>query len=158
MIFLRIGNISPKLEICHVCLAPFSNQKVEVEMREVIAEHCLENVHLSWPLRGATSPSQPCWGWFIAFLFTTFRWDGMQLNRIEGVLQGVPRGTSGCQKQLLFVQRRPGLTRLFFQGVSLPAAKERGQLVFLEGLKSSCDVLFSEEGQSAEPNPFQFIR
>lgn len=42
-------------------------------------------------------------------------------------------------------------------GVGLPAAKERGQLVFLEGLKSSCDVLFSEEGQSAEPNPFQFI-
>ncbi|XP_066483829.1 elongator complex protein 6 isoform X2 [Tiliqua scincoides] len=42
-------------------------------------------------------------------------------------------------------------------GISLPAAKERGQLVFLEGLKSSCDVLFSEEDQSAGPNPFQFI-
>ncbi|KAJ6655068.1 hypothetical protein lerEdw1_005972 [Lerista edwardsae] len=42
-------------------------------------------------------------------------------------------------------------------GISLPAAKERGQLVFLEGLKSSCDVLFSKEQQSAGPNPFQFI-
>lgn len=40
-------------------------------------------------------------------------------------------------------------------GVSLTAARERGQLVFLEGLKSSVEVLFhSQEG----PHPLQFLR
>nr|XP_014353136.1 PREDICTED: elongator complex protein 6 isoform X2 [Latimeria chalumnae] len=42
-------------------------------------------------------------------------------------------------------------------GTNLGAAKERGQLVFLEGLKSSVDILFSEEPRSAQPHPFQFI-
>ncbi|XP_061442996.1 elongator complex protein 6 isoform X2 [Rhineura floridana] len=41
-------------------------------------------------------------------------------------------------------------------GVSLTAAKERGQLVFLEGLKSSNDVLFGQQ-QMGEASPFQFI-
>uniref|UniRef100_H9GKE9 Elongator complex protein 6 n=1 Tax=Anolis carolinensis TaxID=28377 RepID=H9GKE9_ANOCA len=43
-------------------------------------------------------------------------------------------------------------------GVSLAAAKEKGQLVFLEGLKASKSILFSEGQQSDEANPFQFIR
>ncbi|NXW52138.1 ELP6 protein, partial [Nyctiprogne leucopyga] len=44
-------------------------------------------------------------------------------------------------------------------GVSLTAAKERGQLVFLEGLKSCLDLLFGEEEeeQSGQPSPLQFI-
>ncbi|NWH96256.1 ELP6 protein, partial [Aegithalos caudatus] len=43
-------------------------------------------------------------------------------------------------------------------GVSLAAAKERGQLVFLEGLKSCLDLLFGEGEQPGEPNPLQFLR
>ncbi|OXB52224.1 hypothetical protein ASZ78_007846 [Callipepla squamata] len=43
------------------------------------------------------------------------------------------------------------------QGVSLTAAKERGQLVFLEGLKSCLDLVFGEEEQSGQPSPLQFI-
>ncbi|NXL68287.1 ELP6 protein, partial [Chordeiles acutipennis] len=44
-------------------------------------------------------------------------------------------------------------------GVSLTAAKERGQLVFLEGLKSCLDLFFGEkeEEQSGQPSPLQFI-
>ncbi|NXC45869.1 ELP6 protein, partial [Penelope pileata] len=42
-------------------------------------------------------------------------------------------------------------------GVSLTAAKERGQLVFLEGLKSCLDLLFGEEEQSGQPSPLRFI-
>ncbi|XP_030349237.1 elongator complex protein 6 isoform X1 [Strigops habroptila] len=43
-------------------------------------------------------------------------------------------------------------------GVSLTAAKERGQLVFLEGLKSCLDLWFGEEEkQSGQPSPLQFI-
>ncbi|KAM9025823.1 elongator complex protein 6 isoform 2-T2 [Ara ararauna] len=43
-------------------------------------------------------------------------------------------------------------------GVSLTAAKERGQLVFLEGLKSCLDLWFGEqEEQSGQANPLQFI-
>ncbi|XP_077160478.1 elongator complex protein 6 isoform X2 [Paroedura picta] len=42
-------------------------------------------------------------------------------------------------------------------GLSLTTAKERGQLVFLEGLKAAQDVLFSEQQELAEPHPFQFI-
>ncbi|XP_074429939.1 elongator complex protein 6 isoform X1 [Larus michahellis] len=43
-------------------------------------------------------------------------------------------------------------------GVSLTAAKERGQLVFLEGLKSCLDLLFGEEEeQSGQPSPLQFM-
>nr|XP_060638723.1 elongator complex protein 6 [Anolis sagrei ordinatus] len=42
-------------------------------------------------------------------------------------------------------------------GVSLAAAKEKGQLVFLEGLKASNSILFGEGQQSDEANPFQFI-
>lgn len=44
------------------------------------------------------------------------------------------------------------------QGVSLTAARERGQLVFLEGLKSCLDLLFGEEEPSGEPSPLQFLR
>nr|XP_058144389.1 elongator complex protein 6 isoform X2 [Dasypus novemcinctus] len=40
-------------------------------------------------------------------------------------------------------------------GVSLTAARERGQLVFLEGLKSSVDVFFRAQ---EEPHPLQFLR
>ncbi|XP_024904715.1 elongator complex protein 6 isoform X2 [Pteropus alecto] len=40
-------------------------------------------------------------------------------------------------------------------GVSLTTARERGQLVFFEGLKSSVDVFFRVEG---EPHPLQFLR
>ncbi|XP_009957420.1 PREDICTED: elongator complex protein 6, partial [Leptosomus discolor] len=45
-------------------------------------------------------------------------------------------------------------------GVSLTAARERGQLVFLEGLKSCLDLVFGEEEeqQSGQPSPLQFIR
>ncbi|XP_050798755.1 elongator complex protein 6 isoform X4 [Gopherus flavomarginatus] len=43
------------------------------------------------------------------------------------------------------------------QGVSLTAAKERGQLVFLEGLKSCFDVLFGEEQHVGQTNPLRFI-
>ncbi|KFV16821.1 Elongator complex protein 6, partial [Tauraco erythrolophus] len=43
-------------------------------------------------------------------------------------------------------------------GISLTAAKERGQLVFLEGLKSCLDLLFGEEEQQpGQPSPLQFI-
>ncbi|XP_077792758.1 elongator complex protein 6 isoform X2 [Podarcis muralis] len=45
-------------------------------------------------------------------------------------------------------------------GVSLAAAKERGQLVFLEGLKTSNDILFGQEQQqelTGEASPFQFL-
>ncbi|KAM4907527.1 elongator complex protein 6 [Sylvia borin] len=42
-------------------------------------------------------------------------------------------------------------------GVSLAAAKERGQLVFLEGLKSCLDLLFGEEEQPEQPSPLQFL-
>uniref|UniRef100_A0A669QWL0 Elongator complex protein 6 n=1 Tax=Phasianus colchicus TaxID=9054 RepID=A0A669QWL0_PHACC len=42
-------------------------------------------------------------------------------------------------------------------GVSLTAAKEQGQLVFLEGLKSCLDLVFGEEERSGQPNPLQFI-
>ncbi|NXW75324.1 ELP6 protein, partial [Hirundo rustica] len=42
-------------------------------------------------------------------------------------------------------------------GVSLAAAKERGQLVFLEGLKSCLDLLFGEEEQAGQPSPLQFL-
>ncbi|XP_069329691.1 elongator complex protein 6 isoform X8 [Eulemur rufifrons] len=41
------------------------------------------------------------------------------------------------------------------QGVSLTLARERGQLVFLEGLKSSTDVFFQAH---EEPHPLQFLR
>ncbi|KAM7062976.1 elongator complex protein 6 [Molossus nigricans] len=40
-------------------------------------------------------------------------------------------------------------------GVSLTVARERGQLVFLEGLKSSVDIFFQTEEQ---PHPLQFLR
>ncbi|XP_003794587.1 elongator complex protein 6 isoform X3 [Otolemur garnettii] len=40
-------------------------------------------------------------------------------------------------------------------GVSLTVARERGQLVFLEGLKSSMDVFFQAH---KEPHPLQFLR
>ncbi|KAM5292699.1 elongator complex protein 6 isoform 2-T2 [Ctenodactylus gundi] len=40
-------------------------------------------------------------------------------------------------------------------GVSLSTARERGQLVFLEGLKSSVDVFFQAREQ---PHPLQFLR
>uniref|UniRef100_A0A8D0FT67 Elongator acetyltransferase complex subunit 6 n=1 Tax=Strix occidentalis caurina TaxID=311401 RepID=A0A8D0FT67_STROC len=40
----------------------------------------------------------------------------------------------------------------------LTAAKERGQLIFLEGLKSCLDLLFGEEEQSGQPSPLQFLR
>ncbi|NWI43799.1 ELP6 protein, partial [Picathartes gymnocephalus] len=42
-------------------------------------------------------------------------------------------------------------------GVSLAAAKERGQLVFLEGLKSCLDLLFGEEEQPGQASPLQFL-
>ncbi|NXP81573.1 ELP6 protein, partial [Ramphastos sulfuratus] len=42
-------------------------------------------------------------------------------------------------------------------GVNLTAAKERGQLVFLEGLKSCLDLWFGEEEQSGELSPLQFL-
>lgn len=42
------------------------------------------------------------------------------------------------------------------KGVSLAAAKERGQLVFLEGLKSCLDLLFGEE-QPGQQSPLQFL-
>lgn len=44
------------------------------------------------------------------------------------------------------------------QGVSLTAARERGQLVFLEGLKSCLDLFFGEKEPSGEPSPLQFLR
>lgn len=40
-------------------------------------------------------------------------------------------------------------------GVSLTAARERGQLVFLEGLRSSVDVFFQAQ---EDPHPLQFLR
>ncbi|NWH58552.1 ELP6 protein, partial [Geococcyx californianus] len=44
------------------------------------------------------------------------------------------------------------------EGVSLTAAKERGQLVFLEGLKSCLDLVFGEEEeQLGQPSPLQFM-
>ncbi|NWS81902.1 ELP6 protein, partial [Toxostoma redivivum] len=42
-------------------------------------------------------------------------------------------------------------------GVNLAAAKEQGQLVFLEGLKSCLDLLFGKEEQPEEPSPLQFL-
>ncbi|KFV74020.1 Elongator complex protein 6, partial [Dryobates pubescens] len=55
----------------------------------------------------------------------------------------------------------PQLLILFppLKGVSLTAAREQGQLVFLEGLKSCLDLCFGEEEeeQSAGPRPLQFL-
>ncbi|XP_050164151.1 elongator complex protein 6 isoform X2 [Myiozetetes cayanensis] len=43
-------------------------------------------------------------------------------------------------------------------GVNLTAAKERGQLVFLEGLKSCLDLVFGEEEeQPGQPSPLRFL-
>ncbi|KGL80919.1 Elongator complex protein 6, partial [Tinamus guttatus] len=47
-------------------------------------------------------------------------------------------------------------------GVNLTAAKERGQLVFLEGLGSCLDVVFGEEEpeeeqEAKQPHPLQFL-
>ncbi|NXD39847.1 ELP6 protein, partial [Copsychus sechellarum] len=43
-------------------------------------------------------------------------------------------------------------------GVNLAAAKEQGQLVFLEGLKSCLNLLFGEEEeQPGQPSPLQFL-
>ncbi|XP_074842442.1 elongator complex protein 6 isoform X2 [Carettochelys insculpta] len=42
-------------------------------------------------------------------------------------------------------------------GVSLTTAKDRGQLVFLEGLKSCLDLLFGEEQHVGQTSPLQFI-
>ncbi|XP_029444054.1 elongator complex protein 6 isoform X2 [Rhinatrema bivittatum] len=42
-------------------------------------------------------------------------------------------------------------------GVNLTAAKEQGQLIFLEGLKSSVDMLLGERQKSEQTNPLQFI-
>ncbi|XP_074429940.1 elongator complex protein 6 isoform X2 [Larus michahellis] len=54
--------------------------------------------------------------------------------------------------------QRSGRNQSWFKGVSLTAAKERGQLVFLEGLKSCLDLLFGEEEeQSGQPSPLQFM-
>ncbi|XP_077846935.1 elongator complex protein 6 isoform X10 [Macaca mulatta] len=39
-------------------------------------------------------------------------------------------------------------------GVNLTVARERGQLVFLEGLKSAVDVFFQTQ---EEPHPLQFL-
>ena len=41
------------------------------------------------------------------------------------------------------------------QGVSLTTARERGQLVVLEGLKSAVDIFFRPR---EEPHPLQFLR
>ncbi|XP_027559381.1 elongator complex protein 6 isoform X3 [Neopelma chrysocephalum] len=50
-------------------------------------------------------------------------------------------------------------TRALCQGVNLTAAKERGQLVFLEGLKSCLDLVFGEEEeQPGQPSPLLFLR
>uniref|UniRef100_A0A8D0HIW7 Elongator complex protein 6 n=1 Tax=Sphenodon punctatus TaxID=8508 RepID=A0A8D0HIW7_SPHPU len=43
-------------------------------------------------------------------------------------------------------------------GVSLATARERGQLVFLEGLKSCGEVLFGKQPESGQPSPLQFLR
>ncbi|NXA10094.1 ELP6 protein, partial [Sapayoa aenigma] len=44
-------------------------------------------------------------------------------------------------------------------GLNLTAAKEQGQLVFLEGLKSCLELLFGEEEeQPGQPSPLQFLR
>ncbi|NWI90425.1 ELP6 protein, partial [Pitta sordida] len=43
-------------------------------------------------------------------------------------------------------------------GTNLTAAKERGQLVFLEGLKSCLELLFGEEEEAGEPSPLRFLR
>ncbi|XP_078206812.1 elongator complex protein 6 isoform X7 [Callithrix jacchus] len=40
-------------------------------------------------------------------------------------------------------------------GVNLTMARERGQLVFLEGLKSAVDVFFQAQ---EKPHPLQFLR
>ncbi|XP_030052910.1 elongator complex protein 6 [Microcaecilia unicolor] len=42
-------------------------------------------------------------------------------------------------------------------GVNLTTAKERGQLVFLEGLKSSVNVLLADGQKSEQKNPLQFL-
>ncbi|XP_075000531.1 elongator complex protein 6 isoform X5 [Calonectris borealis] len=52
----------------------------------------------------------------------------------------------------------PSVTITSSRRSCLTAAKERGQLVFLEGLKSCLDLLFGEkEKQSGQPSPLQFI-
>ncbi|XP_048452125.1 elongator complex protein 6, partial [Rhincodon typus] len=44
-------------------------------------------------------------------------------------------------------------------GVHLPAARQKGQLVFLEGLRSSLDAILADEQNSRPPtlSPFQFL-
>ncbi|XP_053568905.1 elongator complex protein 6 [Bombina bombina] len=43
-------------------------------------------------------------------------------------------------------------------GVNLVAAKDEGQLVFLEGLRSYTDLLFSERKEAERPNPLHCLR
>ncbi len=46
---------------------------------------------------------------------------------------------------------------VFVQGVSLAQAREKGQLVFLEGLKNSIGVLLQED-TSQEAQPLSYLR
>ncbi len=46
---------------------------------------------------------------------------------------------------------------VFVQGVSLAQAREKGQLVFLEGLKNSIGVLLQED-TSQETQPLSYLR
>ncbi|XP_072797278.1 elongator complex protein 6 isoform X5 [Vicugna pacos] len=50
---------------------------------------------------------------------------------------------------------RSSVSPVSAQGVSLTAARERRQLVFLEGLKSAVDIFFRPQ---EEPHPLQFLR
>ncbi|OCT75339.1 hypothetical protein XELAEV_18030518mg [Xenopus laevis] len=43
-------------------------------------------------------------------------------------------------------------------GVNLSSAKDEGQLVFLEGLKSYTDLLFGDKSEAEETNPLCFLR
>ncbi len=52
----------------------------------------------------------------------------------------------------LFIDRN-----VFVQGVSLAQAREKGQLVFLEGLKNSIGVLLQED-TSQETQPLSYLR
>ncbi|KAM6088676.1 elongator complex protein 6 isoform 3-T3 [Chlamydotis macqueenii] len=75
---------------------------------------------------------------------------------LEGHLNALASGPSHLFEPSEEPQALSAFLRISFP--CLTAAKERGQLVFLEGLKSCLDLMFGEEEeQPGQPSPLQFI-
>ncbi|XP_051662134.1 elongator complex protein 6 isoform X4 [Manacus candei] len=78
----------------------------------------------------------------------------------RGKLREMPWRAAGCKVCFVALLQSFSHYSIVAQklGVNLTAAKERGQLVFLEGLKSCLDLVFGEEEeQPGQPNPLLFL-